>query len=121
MRRESLLNQFLSVSAQQQQSDWYQTNLSLFLDVCKAHGKTAAQHHEQLVNKFIEKPAQEFNLSNKQDMTASGPPLAVLLKALKKLHDLRTVAVRDDIPSRYKDFAKLNASLIKDERQVCCV
>lgn len=111
MRRESLLNQFLRVSNKEQQSPWYQENLKLFLAVCEAHGKTASQHHEQLVNKFIEKPADDFNLTEKPDMAASGPPLPVLLKALKTLHDLRTVAKRDDIPSRYQDFETLRISL----------
>ena len=86
-------------------------HLKLFLDVCDAHGNTATQHHNQLVNKFIEKPADDSSLTNKQDMTASGPPLPVLLNALKKLRDLRTAAQRDDIPTRYQDFEILRNTL----------
>ncbi|MDE0285048.1 MAG: DUF1864 family protein [Gammaproteobacteria bacterium] len=45
-------------------------------------------------------------------MTASGPPLPVLLNALEKLRDLRLAADRDDIPSRHHDLEKLKASLV---------
>ena len=44
-------------------------------------------------------------------MTASGPPLPVLLKALKTLSDLRAAVDRDDIPSRFADLQKLKESL----------
>jgi len=44
-------------------------------------------------------------------ITASGPPLQVLLNSLEKLRDLRTAADRDDIPSRHADFQRLRISL----------
>jgi hypothetical protein len=44
-------------------------------------------------------------------MTASGPPLPVLLRALRKLCDMRCAADRDDIPTRYADVQRLRSSL----------
>jgi len=40
-------------------------------------------------------------------ITASGPPLSVLLRALEMLRDLRTAANRQDIPTRHADLASL--------------
>lgn len=107
MRRQSLLDSFLQNAPKNRDSDTYQRNLAKFLDVCDAHGKTAIQHHEKLVKKFIEQPADESDLTNNQGITASGPPLPVLLKGLRKLCDLRSAAPRDDIPSRYRDIQTL--------------
>jgi Monodechloroaminopyrrolnitrin synthase PrnB len=116
MRRQSLLNSFLEASEQYADKDWYQRNAALFLQVCEAHGETATQHHNQLVGKFIEKPSGELSEQRLKTITASGPPLPVLLSALVKLRDLRTAAManterRDDIPSRYADFDRLRESL----------
>ncbi len=111
MRRSSLLDGFLALLDRPGASPGIQRNVEMFLQVCEAHGATAIQHHEQLVNKFIQIPAREDNLENKQGLTASGPPLPVLLKALKKLSDLRAAVDRDDIPSRYNDLQRLRASL----------
>jgi hypothetical protein len=111
MRRTSLLNRFLECDEAQQKSDWYQTNCRIFLDTCKAHGHTARQHHDQLVKRFIEKPSTALKESQLVHITASGPPLPVLLDSLEKLKDLRIAAPRDDIPSRYRDFERLEATL----------
>ena len=112
MRRTSLLDSFLqSLEAGHQAQPWYQRNLAMFLQVCQAHGETATQHHNMLIKKFIEIPADKAGLSAQADLTASGPPLPVMLKGLKKLRDLRTAAKVEDIPSRYSDIKKLRASL----------
>ncbi len=111
MRRKSLLDSFLENADKHSGEPWFQKNLALFLDVCTAHGQTAIQHHEQLVNKFVEKPALVAGVADQPGLTASGPPLPILLKALKKLCDLRSAAERDDIPSRYKDFNRLRDCL----------
>ena len=112
MRRTSLLDSFLqSLEAGHQAQPWYQRNLAMFLQVCQAHGETATQHHNMLIKKFIENPADKAGLSAQADLTASGPPLPVMLKGLKKLRDLRTAAKVEDIPSRYSDIKKLRASL----------
>ena len=111
MRRESLLDSFLAEADAHKNEAWFRTNAALFLDACAAHGQTALQHHEKLVAKFIEKPAAAGGLTERQGITASGPPLPVLLKSLRKLADLRSAAERDDIPSRYRDLATLRECL----------
>lgn len=111
MRRKSLLNSFLEELEAHAGRDWFQRNVAAFLEVCEAHGRVALQHHELLVEKFIVQPASDAGLEEKADLSASGPPLPVLLKGLKTLCDLRAAAQRDDIPSRYRDIAKLKESL----------
>lgn len=111
MRRESLLNSFLKHASSHSNKSWYQDNLALFLQVCDAHGHTATQHHEQLIKKFIETPADQDDLTEQRGLTASGPPLPALLRGLKKLCDLRNAAPSDTIPTRYADFQTLRATL----------
>lgn len=111
MRRKSLLNSFLEELDEHAGKDWFQRNAYVFLAVCEAHGKVALQHHELLVEKFIVRPASDAGLEQKADLSASGPPLPVLLKGLKTLCDLRSAAQRDDIPSRYRDIARIRASV----------
>ncbi len=110
MRRPSLLDQFLAELPNSGEA-WFQQNLRAFLATSDAHGKTAVQHHELLVNKFIEQPAAQADMTDRSGITASGPPLPVLLRSLQKLADLRAVVDRDDIPSRFKDFERLRESL----------
>lgn len=107
MRRESLLDSFLKDLDSEKSSPCFQQNLRLFLEVCGAHGATAIQHHEQLVKKFIEDPAFNKGLTEQHGMTASGPPLPVLLRSLRKLCDMRCAADRQDIPTRYADLQRL--------------
>jgi hypothetical protein len=45
-----------------------------------------------LVYKFIERPADLGAHRDQKDLTASGPPLPILLKALRKLCDMRCAA-----------------------------
>ncbi len=111
MRRKSLMDSFLEALETHADEDWFQQNAALFLGTCEAHGETARQHHEQLVRKFIEKPADRAGISEQGDLTASGPPLPVLLKSLRKLADMRCAVDRDDIPSRYRDIRRLRAAL----------
>ena len=111
MRRKSLLDSFLECHDSDKDASWYRTNGALFLEVCDAHAETAIQHHEQLVSKFIEHPAAKAGIADKADLTASGPPLPVLLKSLRKLCDMRCAADRDDIPSRYADVQKLRKAV----------
>ncbi len=110
MRRQSLLDQFL-VSLEREPSETLQKNLRVFLQVCSLHGEAAAQHHHQLVRKYIEQPSKELDSTHLKHITASGPPLEVLLRSLEKLCDLRRAAPREDIPSRYADIQKLKARL----------
>ncbi len=107
MRRQSLLSEFLQLLDEHSGDDWFRSNASIFLDVCDMHGKTAEQHHNQLVRRFIETPSTDLNEMHMKGITASGPPLDVLLRSLVKLRDLRMAAERDDIPSSYADIARL--------------
>ncbi len=110
MRRQSLLDSLLAQLPAASQP-WFQRNARLFLEVCAAHAAAAAQHHDQLVRKFIEAPSALLPEQHLTHITASGPPLPVLLGALEKLRDLRMAAPRDDIPSRHKDILALRRSL----------
>ncbi len=110
MRRTSLMDEFLAAWDQRDQA-WYRENLQQFLQVCDAHGLGAIQHHDQLVEKYIAQPAKQMESQHIDKVTASGPPLPVLLGALEKLRDRRAAAKRDDIRTRYDDMAKLRASL----------
>ena len=111
MRQPSLLNDFLYHLDSQAAIDWFRKNARMFLEVCEVHGKTASQHHDQLVSRFIEKPAETLPDEYLKNITASGPPLNVLLSSLEKLRDLRLAAERDDIPSRYSEMQRLKARL----------
>jgi hypothetical protein len=111
MRRQSLLNGFLEALETHGSEDWFQKNAAMFLKACATHGRTAAQHHDMLVNRFIEKQALALPEKFQENITASGPPLEVVVGALAKLRDLRLAADRDDIPSRYADIEKLKAVL----------
>ena len=111
MRRESLLEQFLAVDKSKHQSSWYQENGRQYLDVCKMHGTIASQHHEMLVAKFINQPTAAAGLADDPGLTASGPPLAELLKSLKHLCDLRNAANVQGIRSRHQDLAQLHYNL----------
>jgi hypothetical protein len=111
MRRQSLLREFLALIDKHNGDAWYQKNAAIFLDVCDMHGKTAKQHHDQLVSRFIEKPSTELDEMHMKGITASGPPLDVLLRSLTKLRDQRMAAKRDDIPTSYAEIARLRASI----------
>ena len=111
MRRKSILDMFLDVYEADNSKPWFQRNAEAFLEVCDMHARIATQHHEMLVGKFIERPSDEAGLSNKTDLTASGPPLPVLLKSLKHLCDLRNAADVSDIGSRYNDIQLLRSCI----------
>ena len=111
MRRESLLNGFLEQLEDRGSEPWFQKNAAMFVKVCETHGRTAAQHHDMLVSRFIEKQAKALPEKFQENITASGPPLDVVINALEKLRDLRLAANRDDIPSRFADMEKLKSAL----------
>ncbi len=112
MRRKSLMDEFLeNLSDGRASESWFQKNLMAFIKVCDAHGETAKQHHDMLINKFIERPANSANLVDKADLTASGPPLDVMLRGLKKLCDLRSAAQSTETKTRYSDLAALRQSI----------
>ncbi|MDJ0926515.1 MAG: DUF1864 family protein [Gammaproteobacteria bacterium] len=109
MRRQSLLDDLLEQLESSSGKEWFKKNTRMFLEVVEAHGKTAVSHHNALVGKFIERPADELPQERLKNITASGPPLHVLMDALEKLRDLRLAADRDDIPTRFADLQRLRA------------
>lgn len=112
MRRTSLMDSFLACNERDRSQAWYQENLTVFLEVCDAHGKVARQHHERLVHKFIERPADLGAHRDQQDLTASGPPLPILLKALRKLCDMRCAAPdTEGYVTRHGDVQQLRGTV----------
>ena len=106
-----LLDDFCDAAVTSPGETWFQTNAKLFLDVCEAHGRTAVQHHDMLVKKFIEKPADEAPAENLSQITASGPELPALLATLARLRDLRTAAKRSDIETAHDKLGQLRACI----------
>jgi hypothetical protein len=111
MTRTSLLDEFLSCAEESAREFWFQRNAAAYLEVCEVFGRTAAQHHDRLVEKFIKQPADELPQARLAGITASGPPLPVLLRSLEVLRDLRLAAPRSDIPSRHACVKRLRERL----------
>ncbi len=107
MRRRDFLTVFLESAVKSKDAPWFRRNAAKFIAVCEAHGKTAAQHHDMLVARFIERPSASLDQSRLAQVTASGPPLPVLLNALSNLRDLRLAAPRPDIRTRHDDLKRL--------------
>jgi hypothetical protein len=112
MMRTSLLDELLALAEEHSAADWFQRNARAYLEVCDLFGQTAVQHHDTLVKRFIEEPAQSIKDSHLAGITASGPPLAVLLRSLEVLRDLRNAADRQDIPTRHADLARLRSHVV---------
>lgn len=112
MMRTSLLDELLAVAPEHSTARWFRQNARAFLEVCDLFGQTAVQHHNTLVKRFIEEPAQSVEASHLSGITASGPPLPVLLRALEVLRDLRTAVDRHDIPTRHADLARLRSYVV---------
>lgn len=114
MARKSLLDELLELLPGHAASDWFQRNARAFLEVCDLFARTAAQHHDELVERFIAHPAARLGEEQSQGLTASGPPLPVLLRSLEVLRDLRVAADRQDIPTRHHDLRRLRAAVLWD-------
>jgi hypothetical protein len=106
-----LLDEFIDAIAASANKDWFKSNAALFLDVCAAHGKAAAQHHDKLVDTFIVKKTRELDERHVTQITASGPPLPVLIKALEKLRDLRCAAPSTEFETASDKLAMLRKAL----------
>ncbi|MFN0155296.1 MAG: PrnB family protein [Gaiella sp.] len=111
LRHRDFLDEFLACLATSAGRPWFRRNAAAFLAVCDAHGATAAQHHDQLVSRFIAGPSASLGEQHQAQLTASGPPLPVLLRTLETLRDLRMAAPRDDIATRHADLARLRAAV----------
>jgi len=114
MSYKSLLDELLAVADTDSGADWFQQNVRMFLEVCDLFARTAAQHHDMLVKRFIEQPADKLAQEDLQGITASGPPLPVLLRSLETLRDLRVAARCNDLATRCDDLAKLRGLLKAD-------
>lgn len=111
LRRPSFLDLFLGDLDEYGARPWFQRNATAFLRVCEAHGRTAAQHHDQLVTRFIAGPAASLEQQHLAQVTASGPPLPVLLASLEALRDQRLAAPRDDVATRHDDLERLREAV----------
>jgi hypothetical protein len=107
MTRLSLLDELLALGAQHAREEWFTRNARAYLGLCDRFAQIAVQHHDGLVRRFIEEPAGKMQASHLADVTASGPPLPVLLRSLEVLRDLRCAAERRDIASRHQDLRRL--------------
>ena len=111
MTHKSLLDELLEVADASASTDWFQQNARSFIEVCDLFARTATQHHDMLVKRFIEQPADNLVEEDRQGLTASGPPLPVLLRSLETLRDLRVAAQRADLSTRCADLARLRGLL----------
>ena len=111
MTRTSLLDELLVLIDEYGRTDWFQQNARAYLETCDLFGQAAAQHHDGLVRRFIEGPAANLNERNLEGVTASGPPLPVLLRSLEVLRDLRLAADRCDITTRHDDLLRLRRAV----------
>jgi hypothetical protein len=111
MRHESFLDELLALGLKHAREDWFQRNARVYLELCEVYGRIASQHHDNLVKRFIEVPATKLGEAHLESITASGPPLPVLLRSLEVLRDLRLAANRSDISTRHADLARLKRML----------
>jgi hypothetical protein len=107
MTYRSLLDELLLLAADNAPAPWFQTNTRAFLRVCDMFAETARQHHDLLVDKFITGPAGTLDAAHLQGVTASGPPLPVLLRALKILRDYRCAEPDGESVTRHADLVRL--------------
>jgi hypothetical protein len=112
MTRRSLLDELLALREEHGRADWFQKNARAYLEVCELFGQSAEQHHDGLVKRFIEEPASVLSEDSLKGITASGPPLSVLLQSLELLRDLRLAVDRRDITTRHDDLLVLRSALI---------
>jgi hypothetical protein len=96
-----LLDEFLEAAKQSREKQWFQDNCRAFLEVCAAHGHAAVQHHDRLFETFIVKMSSELDEKHHAQLTASGPPLPVLARALERLRDLRAAAPDRDFETAH--------------------
>jgi len=111
MTHTSLLDELLECLATHSNADWFRRNAASYLEVCDLFGRYATQHHDALVKRFIEDPAARMPKDALGGITASGPPLPVLLRSLEVLRDMRVAADRDDIATRHGDLTRLRDAL----------
>jgi len=109
MTYRSLLDELLPLADDCAREPWFQTSVRSFLRVCDRFAETARQHHDLLVDRFITHPAMTLDERHLEGVTASGPPLPVLLRALKILRDYRCAEPQGESRTRYGDLERLRA------------
>jgi hypothetical protein len=114
MRHQSFLDGLLELAPAHATQSWFQRNARAYLELCDLYGRIAVQHHDRLVKRFIEQPAEGVAEAHRGNLTASGPPLPVLLRSLEILRDMRLAADRPGIDSRHADLARLRAQLVRE-------
>ena len=115
MRHTSFLDELLALAGKHARERWFQRNARAYLELCDLYGRIAAQHHDQLVKRFIENPAASLGAAHLEGITASGPPLPVLVRSLEVLRDLRLAADRNDIATRYAELEHLRSMLMSED------
>jgi hypothetical protein len=105
MRHRSLLDSFLVEFDTHGATPVLVENARAFLAVIDKFGATATQHHDQLVERFIAGPSAGLAAPHLAQVTASGPPLPVLMAALAALRDQRLGAARADALARLRGLA----------------
>ena len=108
MRHQSFLDELLALSTHSREA-WFQRNARAYLGLCDLFGRIASQHHDELVKRFIELPAKRLDEAHLSGVTASGPPLPVLLRSLEVLRDMRLAADKPGIATRHDDLARLRS------------
>ncbi|MEQ1930449.1 MAG: monodechloroaminopyrrolnitrin synthase PrnB family protein [Parvularculaceae bacterium] len=111
MRRRNFLDTFLESAPAQGKTGWFRKNAAAYLGVAAAHGRTAAQHHDQLVARFIVGPSRALSEKHMAQLTASGPPLPVLIASLERLRDLRLAADRPEIGTAHAEIEVLRRAI----------
>lgn len=106
-----LLDEFLKAAKSSSATAWFQSNCRAFLEVCAAHGHAAVQHHDQLFETFIVKMSEALDEKHHAQLTASGPPLPVLAKALERLRDLRAASPSSAFETAHDSLAILKKAV----------
>ncbi|WP_328606811.1 DUF1864 family protein [Amycolatopsis sp. NBC_00345] len=105
---ESLLAKFLR-EAESGAGPQLRQNAELFLAVCRAHGAAYTYHHHRLVKPFLVVPAEKAPADRLTEITASGPPLDVVVAGLSRLSDLRSARDRPGAPTARPALERLRS------------
>jgi hypothetical protein len=107
MQHPSLLDSLLGAIADGARTPVLERNAALLLKVSDLFGETARQHHDMLVDRFIAGPSTRLATPHLAQVTASGPPLEVLMLALRDLRDAR-MAAPGHPAGRYEDHRRIS-------------
>jgi hypothetical protein len=105
----SILGQFMAAASAGRLTGELRQNAATFLDVCRLHGAAYSFHHNRLVRPYLVEPAK--NAPDAEDLTASGPPLPVVLEFLERLSDLRAARKRPGLATAHGDLQTLRAAI----------